>query len=352
MKLSDLGWLKYRTIYGLTDESDNLIGRIAVENKSNFLVYTNSGEFSGVLRRKLIHKKESSSELPKVGDWVRVTKNDDKVAIEEVFPRFSTISRKTAMGREEQVIATNVDLIFIVQGLDDNFNLARLERYLHVAYNANVDPVIILNKSDLSKDPEAAIKEVKKIAPTVPILTVSALEDKDLESLSAFIKPALTVVFVGSSGVGKSTLINKLVGSDLIKTQEVRLIDSRGKHTTTKREMILLPSGGVLIDTPGMRELHAWAVEEKSFGSFADLEEISLQCKFRNCDHIKSDGCAILEAQEKGIITLERYNSFLKMKRENAYNAGKFDKKELIKRKNVEKRQHRTLKKIIRSKYK
>lgn len=349
--IETLGWHKYKRLTGVEFSTDQ-VGRVAVENKNNYLVYTQQGEAVAIVRRRMLHKLKDKSLMPKVGDWVEISRipNDDKVVIESVLPRLTKISRKNPERGEEQIIAANVDLILIVQGLDDDYNLRRLERYMLLAYQSKIDAAVVLNKADLAKDVEKIQTEVKAVAKNIPVLLVSALTKTGLTEIKDLIKPEQTIVVIGSSGVGKSTLINILTGSNL-KVSEVRIDDSRGRHTTTRREMVKLPLGGVLIDTPGLRELETFADQNEIIGSFEDLEVLSYSCKYSNCDHVKSHDCAILQALEAGTIDAKRYNGFLKLLKSKEFEESRRDIKKERERKGKEKERNKNLKKILKYKY-
>ena len=351
MNLNDIGWKKYAAQVELP-EGDYLVGRVAVENKQGCTVLTEDGERDAILRGKIL---SGLSELgfPKVGDWVRYSKlpNEDKVVIEEVLPRSGKISRKTPEDEQEQVIVANIDVVFIVQSLPDDFNLRRLERYLVIAKQGGAKPVVVINKIDLHDKYLEILAEAKVVAQDAPVIALSAKSGDGMDQLRAFLEPGSAFVFLGSSGVGKSSLINSLTGNSDQATKEIRDYDGRGRHTTTRREMIILKDGSILIDTPGMREVALWADESDVQLAFEDVEEIALQCKYSRCDHDKSAGCAIKEALDTGVLSLDRYQSYIKMRREVEFLESKGDKKKELARKSRTKVLHKTLHNRLKEKY-
>jgi ribosome biogenesis GTPase len=294
--------------------------RVAVEDKHHYVLFADDGTFIGKVTGKLLHDTRSRADLPKVGDWVafsQVPKEEDKALIHHVLPRRTRLSRKIA-GREteEQVLVTNADIAFVVQALDRSFNPALIQRHLAMVIEGGVKPVIVLNKADLCEDILAKLATVERIAVDAPVIAVSAKTGRAMDSLTQLVRPGQTVVFVGASGVGKSSLINYIYGEEILPTTEVRESDAKGRHTTSWREMIVLPNGGLVIDTPGMRELQMWVSGEIGQEAFADVEEIALKCHFRNCSHTTEKRCALLDAVAKGLLPQERYESYLKLKRE------------------------------------
>lgn len=323
INLNSLGWNKFfNNSFKNFDNNTYKCGRISAENKTNYLVLTESGEIIGEVSGKYLFEAERQSDLPKVGDWVVITlfNNNELAVIHQTLPRRTKLSRKSADKKiDEQIIAANVDLAFIVQSLDDNFNINRLERYLSVVYQGGVKPVVVLNKTDLCNDVEEKVNLVKERTGIENLISVSALNRYGLDEIIKLIEPGSTIVFIGSSGVGKSTLINALLGYDRFATNGVREQDSRGKHTTTCREMVLLPSGGILIDTPGMRELGLWNADNGLAQTFSEFDEYSELCKYSDCTHTHEVGCAVLSALEKGLIPKERYDNYLKLRKELKY---------------------------------
>jgi len=320
MKLKDLGWELYKE--NLNQEFNVLeenIARVAVENRGSYLLYAQAGELEGIMRGKFMRGKKADSEYPKVGDWVVFEKllAEEKAIITSILPRKSKISRKK-IGKKlnEQIIASNVDIVFIVQGLDGDFNLNKLARYVAMTKEGGCEAIILLNKCDLVADAEDKLKLAQESLPEIKIFLTSATTGAGIENAQSQIATGVSLVFVGSSGVGKSTLINKLLGIDRQKIGEARLIDSKGRHTTTRRELILLSSGGILIDTPGMRELGMWAEEAAATEAFEDIDVLTKNCKFSDCDHAVCQGCAVVVAVGRGEIAQDRYARFLKLKQE------------------------------------
>jgi ribosome small subunit-dependent GTPase A len=324
MTIETLGWNA-----GLQEQLEKLNhkgllpGRVAVEDKHHFVIFADRGTFIGKVTGRFLHENRSRATHPKVGDWVAFTEvpnEEEKAQIHYVLPRRTKLSRKV-VGREteEQVIVTNVDIAFIVQALDISFNPALLQRHLAMVLDGGVKPVIVLNKADLCDDILGKLATVERIAADAPVIAVSAKTGRAMDSLTQLVRPGQTIVFIGASGVGKSTLINQLYGDEILPTTEVRESDAKGRHTTTWRELIVLPNGGLVIDTPGMREFQMWLAGETGNEAFADIEEIALRCHFTNCTHTTEKRCAILEALQTGKLPKEKYDSYIKMKRELAF---------------------------------
>jgi ribosome biogenesis GTPase len=275
------------------------------------------------------------ADFPAVGDWVAIdpSAQDGDARIRAVLPRVSRFSRRAAGDRtEEQVVAANIDTVFLVTGLDRDFNLRRLERYLLVARDSGATPVIVLNKTDLVDDPSRFVEEVRALAPAVAIHPMSSREPESADVLRQHLGVGRTGALLGSSGVGKSTIINTLIGHERLRTREVREDDSRGRHTTTARELVVLPGTGVLIDTPGMRELQLW--ETGAFaGSFADIEALAEGCRFRDCRHREEPGCAVRTAAADGVLEAGRLESFQKLQAEQAHQVTMQDQRAQIEEK-------------------
>ena len=293
--------------------------RIGVEYQHIYRLFSEEGELLATVSGRLRHQATSRADYPAVGDWVayRHTPSEERARIQGLVPRKSRFTRKIAGSVvAEQVVAANVDTVFLVAGLDGDFNPRRLERYLILAYESGASPSIVLTKADLAEDVAGAVALAGRVAPGVPIHVVSAPRDQGFDALTDYLRPGKTVALLGSSGVGKSTIVNHLLGEERQKTREVRERDGKGRHTTTHRELILLEGGGLLMDTPGMRELQLWDVDEGMEETFADLEELALDCRFPNCGHTQEPGCAVLEAIERGALAPERLASYQKLQAE------------------------------------
>jgi len=328
MNIRLLGWNDFFEANFSTHMENGLTpARVARRDRTLWTLYHDGGEAAGELSGRFRREISDMADWPAVGDWVAVSPGNppSPAIIHAVLPRQSCFSRKAASsggmpdsgGRtDEQVLAANVDTAFLVSGLDLDFNIRRLERYLATAFDGGTTPVVVLNKTDLCKDVEAAVAKVKTVTMGVDILTVSATEGTGLEQIDRYIEGNRTVVLLGSSGVGKSTIINRLIGSEALKTGAVREHDNRGRHTTTWREMVPLPTGGVFIDTPGMRELQTWLNEDGLKRTFGDIETLAEDCRFRDCEHQGEPGCAIEAAVKTGTLDPGRLKSYRKLEKE------------------------------------
>ncbi|HEY2940983.1 MAG TPA: ribosome small subunit-dependent GTPase A [Vicinamibacteria bacterium] len=294
-------------------------GRVAVVHKDLCGVYAPEGELWAEVSGRLRHRSTRAADLPVTGDWVvlRARPAEGRATIHAVLPRRSLFSRKAAgTVTEEQAVAANADTVFLVCGLDRDFNVRRIERALVLAVESGAPPVVVLTKADLCAEAAARKEEVERLAPAVPVLVASSLTGEGLAALSTYAGPGLTVALVGSSGVGKSTLANRLLGRELQATAEVRAHDGRGRHITTRRELIPVPGGGWIIDTPGLRELQLWADEQALPAAFADVDAVAAECRFRDCRHESEPGCAVRAALADGRLPAERFASFVKLRKE------------------------------------
>lgn len=307
--------------------SKELVGRVLLEHKHLYRVVTNDGEWLCSLSGKF--KFDNNREaFPAVGDWVVLEQmpGEEKGIIQQVLPRQSQFSRKVAgTTMEIQLVAVNVDYVFLVMSLNQDFNVRRLERYLLAAWDSGATPVVVLTKKDACEQLDYYINEVESIAFGVEIFAVSSVTGEGIEDLAALLGEGKTGALLGSSGVGKSSLINALSGEEVMAVSDIREDDSKGRHTTTHRELSLLPGGGLLIDTPGMREFQLWDSSEGISNSFQDIEELAMQCRFRDCQHKKEPGCTIQEAIRSGVLKEDRYRSYVKLLRELAHMERKND---------------------------
>ncbi|MBO1005320.1 ribosome small subunit-dependent GTPase A [Pseudogracilibacillus auburnensis] len=323
MKLQKLGWNQFfDSEFRLYEDEGYSVGRIALEHKRMYRVITEEGEILAEVSGRLRFHAEGRGDYPAVGDWVvmQVRADEGRGTIHHILPRMSKFSRKVAGAEiEEQIVAANIDTIFLVMALNADFNSRRLERYLLTAWESGANPVIVLSKADLCDDIDEKVKEAESIALGVPIHVISAEQNTGLEKLSIYMGEGQTVALLGSSGVGKSTLVNAFLGTEKLKTSGIRQGDDKGRHTTTHRELIVLEQGGILIDTPGMRELQLWEADTGLSAGFSDVDQLGDQCKFRDCQHNGEPGCAIERALNEGTLDFARYESYLKLQKELAY---------------------------------
>jgi len=318
--LKDLGWDDEWAKAFAPFAVDGLIpARVAIEFNYIYRLYAESGELQAQHAGRLRHEAEGRQHLSAVGDWVaaRPTPGEAAATIEAVLPRRSRFSRKVAGElTEEQIVAANIDTVFLVMGLDGDYNPRRLERYLMLAYESGASPVVILNKSDVADHVSEDLDEIQGLAVGVPVHAISAKSGNGIEVIDDYLGPGRTGALLGSSGAGKSTLVNALLGEEKFKTRDVRAADSRGRHTTRHRQLILLPGGrGLLVDTPGMRELQLWT-QEGARETFEDVVELAAGCHFTDCRHRDEPRCAVKQAVEDGTLAPDRLEGFLKLQEE------------------------------------
>ncbi|MDD4804844.1 MAG: ribosome small subunit-dependent GTPase A [Candidatus Pacebacteria bacterium] len=339
IKIEDLGYNHFfeekRKELGLDNSP---IARVISEFKGAYKIKNTKGEFLAKITGKQIFEATEREDYPAVGDWVNITEVDkEQAVINSILPRFTIIKRisgdKNKLGKKNktQIIATNIDVGFIIQSVDRDYNLNRFERYFSILENSEVKPVIILNKIDIISEEELNNKliEIRNRFPHIETIFTSVINNSGLNELKNYIIKGKTYCFLGSSGVGKSSLINKLIGKDIIKTKDTSLYSDRGKHTTTGRQMYFLDSGGIVIDNPGIREVGITNVTEGIDNLFDEIISIGKKCKYTDCTHIHEPGCKIIEAVESGKIDKDKYYNFLNLKRENEYsNMSDLEKRE------------------------
>ena len=318
--MRDYGWDAEREAQFEACAGPGLVpGRVIKQARDLSTLMTPLGELAAEVSGRFRHETSGPADFPVVGDWAVVEPfAEGSALIHALLPRRSAFVRKSAgEAVEAQVAAANVDIVFLVSGLDGDFNLRRIERYLTTALSGGAEPVIVLNKADLRTDLDSVIAEVGTVAPGVPVAAVSALADGGLDGLAPFLVPGKTVALLGSSGVGKSTLINRLLSEERFRTGPMSDASAgRGRHTTTARELVRLPGGALLIDTPGMRELQLWAEESSLDRVFEDIDRLAARCRFPDCRHENEPGCAVRAGAENGSLDARRLESYLKLRRE------------------------------------
>ncbi|HEX3048170.1 MAG TPA: ribosome small subunit-dependent GTPase A [Bacillota bacterium] len=323
MDLQQFGWNDYfETEFKPYAVAGYQAGRVFLEHKHLYQVYTIFGEIQGEISGKLRFNNSGSGDFPAVGDWVALSirPEEKRGTIQAILPRRSLFSRKAA-GQEtiRQVMAANFDSVFVMTSLNRDFNQRRLERYLVLAWESGASPVVVLSKADLCADVEEKVALASSAAPGVPIHVISATQGVGLEPLYPYLGTGKTIAILGSSGVGKSTLSNALAGQKLLEVQTIREDDDRGRHTTTHRQLVLLPQGGMVIDTPGLRELSLWNGDEGLDNVFTEIEALARQCRFSDCNHQDEPGCAVKAAISEGSLEPKRYESYLKLRKEMVY---------------------------------
>lgn len=348
MKLSDLGWNdEWQRKFEPYAAEALAPGRILAEHKELYRVATDITELPAEVAGKLRFEAVRRSDFPAVGDFValRLPDGGGPALIHAILPRKTAFIRKAAgESADDQVVASNVDAVFIMTSLDRDFNLRRLERYLTLVWEGGAQPVVLLNKADLCEETDALLNDINDVAFGVPVHIISALTGEGLEALEPYLRQGFTVSFVGSSGVGKSTLLNRLLGRQVQATQEVRADDSRGRHTTTHRELFVRPEGGIIIDTPGMRELQLWHAREGIEKTFSEIDALAAQCRFHDCHHGNEPGCAVRAAVERGEVDPERLASYDKLSKELRYTETRYDKSAALERKRHDKIANKAMK--------
>jgi ribosome biogenesis GTPase / thiamine phosphate phosphatase len=311
LNLNDLGW-DDGFAAALEPHNNCIPGRVSAQHRGEYDVLVERGELRAHVAGRLRHEASSGAELPAVGDWVAL--RDE--TIHAVLPRRTAFLRKVAWSQTEaQVLAANLDCVFVVTGLDDDFSVRRLERYLTLAWESGASPAVVLTKADLCDDPLARLLEAEQVALGVPAHVVSNVTGEGIDELAPYLAPAQTIALLGSSGVGKSTLANRLLGGEVQATKELAG-DGTGRHTTTARELLRLPGGALLVDTPGLREIQLWDADEGIQEAFADIDELAVDCRFNDCAHMREPGCAVQAAIDEGRLPRERLQSYRALQRE------------------------------------
>ena len=315
--------------YGLTDWFEGeaafypglFPARVTEQHHSLYRIVTGQGELQAGVTGKLLHAADGTEDFPAVGDWVMVDRLEGGAGdalIHHILGRKSAFVRKAAGGSGGvQIVAANIDVVFICMSLNADFNLRRLERYLAIAWDSRAIPVIVLTKADLCRDLPERLSEISSVGAGTDVIACSSMEENGYESVKAYIAGGRTIAFIGSSGVGKSTLINRLMGEDILATREIRESDARGRHATTHRQLLLLPGGGIVIDTPGMRELQVY--KGNLARAFEDIEDLASRCRYADCSHTVEPGCAVRAAIDRGELAGKRFENYVKLQRETSY---------------------------------
>lgn len=354
MRLTDLGWDEtFARGFEPWAGADTQPGRVGIAYNYLYRVHVESGELDAVLAGRLKHRASGRGDLPAVGDWVavRLRGSESRGTIVGVLPRRSRFSRRMAGEvTDEQVVAANIDVLFITMSLDADFSLRRLERYLTLAHESGASPAIVLTKPDLADDLAGQVASVAAVGGGTPVHVVSPKHGEGIDQVASYLTPGRTAALLGSSGVGKTTIINRLEGTDSRRTREVREWDSKGRHTTTHRELVVLPAGGLIVDTPGMRELQLWDAGGGVRQTFDDVEALAQECRFSDCRHRDEPRCAVKAAVETGRLEPDRLSSYLKLQDELAYLARQQDERAQIEEKRRAKVLGKALKQHLKGK--
>ncbi|MHB8501702.1 MAG: ribosome small subunit-dependent GTPase A [Candidatus Acidiferrales bacterium] len=323
MFIEDLGWDAYCETLRHENLSEGCVpARVISQHRGLWRVAGDFEECWAEPSGKLRKESEAGGDWPAVGDWVsaEILSGQPNATIQRILPRRSRFVRKVA-GKQiaEQVIVANIDVVLVVAALDGDFNVRRIERYLAQCWESGAQPAIVLNKADACAEPQELVSEIERIAKGVPIFLVSAKSGEGLDVLEASFRKGQTIVLLGSSGVGKSTLVNRLLQEERQPTHAVRASDSRGRHTTTSRELFVMPSGALIIDTPGLRELQLWNAADGVSQTFTDVDELAAQCRFTDCQHQNEPGCAVQYALTEGVLAADRLESWRKLQREQEF---------------------------------
>jgi ribosome biogenesis GTPase len=324
--LEDLGWGPFFQQHSETTE-DLVPARVAEEQRGAYVLLTERGPLDAAVAGRMMHDADGRQDYPAVGDWVlaRPLPGEERAVIHRLLPRRTRLSRKTA-GTEiaEQILVANVDTVFVVASLNQELNARRLERYLAAIWESGARPVVVLNKADLEQDRDALVREVESAVMAADVHVTSAVSGEGVAGIAAYIVPGKTAVFVGSSGVGKSSLVNRLLDRDAQAVREISFFD-KGRHTTTSRQMLFVPGGGLIIDTPGLKVLGLWDAESGLGQAFADVEAYAALCAFNDCSHGSEPGCGVREALRDGLLERARFESYRKLQREQLFIESKRD---------------------------
>lgn len=326
--LENFGWNDFFEQQQTPETRQLTLGRVIAQHRNAYTIATAHGTHQADVSGRFFYESAQSDDFPAVGDWVAAdATHESSVQIKHVFNRRTKLSRKEAGKNErEQIIASNIDTIFVMSSLNNELNMRRLERYLALVFESGAQPVVLLTKSDLFAESNALLSKTQHNFPHIAMHAISSVQQTGLSELAGYFAPGRTLGCIGSSGVGKSTFINALLNEALLETGEIREGDSKGRHTTTHRELFVLPSHAMIIDTPGLRELQIWSAQNGIDETFGDIAELVFLCRFKDCQHENEPGCAIQEALQSQTLDAARYRSYQKLLREERYQARKNDR--------------------------